>query len=247
MLAYTWNDILTMFAYFAGFLLLLALGTVVVVGGVSSVVIKKTTKLNWATCCLLGLALGVGACKMAFTSPPPKAPTSIKIVEGRSEHPVFAVGVERRFECIGVTKAGNERAVRATWTSSGPGLEIDSNGVAQALKPGSYTVTAEFDGMKAILPAAVSEQKVVTLRLVPEDTTIKVGSFVTYKVFAQWSDGKESDVSLVVNYRSSAEARLSVKNSRTHAFASKPGEFLVTVDYLGASAVGAVRVKPYKN
>lgn len=244
-LCYTSQDILTALGVFVAIALVVSLGTVLVVGATSSVVIKKTTKLNWASSCLVGLVLGFGACNVMLFSPAHKEPVrSLKIASVKSEHPVFAVGVKRRFEAIGITKSGHERPVAATWASSGPGLVIDSKGVAQAVKPGSYTLTAKLDGMKATIAEVVSDQEVESIRVDPETAEVKVGAFVKYKVIARWSDGSETDVSLVAKYRSSAEAKLTVNSSRTHAFANKPGDFIVTVDYLGAQSFSSVRVVP---
>lgn len=240
-LAYTWNDILHFLAVVTGAVILTSAAFVLVVASFSSLLIKMTTKLNWVVCCLIGFAIAVGSCKVVLFPPSePRKIESLWIVD-LSEDPILAPGVKPRYSAGARYKSGEERTVKATWSSSGPGLAVGPTGHAHAKTPGTYTVTAQFGGKKATRTETVADTKVVSLHLEPQNVTVKVGSRVKYRVKAKWSDGRETDVSTVAAYTSSDESVATlVGGYRTHAVANKPGKVALTVSYLDKETEGVI-------
>ncbi len=62
-LAYTWTDIFHFLAALTGALILLSVTIVLVIGTLSCLLIKTTTKLGWGYSSLIGFGIGVGSCK----------------------------------------------------------------------------------------------------------------------------------------------------------------------------------------
>lgn len=209
-----------------------------VIGGASSVVIKRTTSLNWGQSCLLGAAIGVGGCWYGI-QPNERLVETLTI---KAEDVVYAVGVSRRYDAIATFKGGGTDGVRATWSSSSPNVKIDNVGQGVAVSPGPATITAKVGDVEATLPVTVSAITLESIELEPSAMTLKENGLEEIKATGIWSDKSRSDLTLLVKRKSSNISVVSVDGPRTYATAMKPGDADVIAEYLGVTATCKVHV-----
>jgi len=104
----------------------------------------------------------------------------------------LAVGQRVRYGAAAFSAAGDERADRAAWSSSAPGVvRITEGGMATAVAPGRATLTASVGEARGTRQVEVVGQRVATLEITPDRAEARRGDVVRFQVRPRDSAGRE--------------------------------------------------------
>ncbi len=136
----------------------------------------------------------------------------------------------------------------ASWTSSDPTVATVSNdpysysrGFVQALKPGTATITANYNGVIGTTVVTVSSATLQTIQITPFSPHLPVG-FTTYlQATGIFSDNTTQDLSYLVSWSSSDPSVASI-GAYGSLQPNAAGNATVTAFYQGVTGTNAVTV-----
>lgn len=147
---------------------------------------------------------------------------------------------------------GSERNVTTavTWVVANPDvLVMRQRGQQmrnlQALAAGQTSVTARFAGFDASASVVVTNARLVSVRLSPQDAVLSAGVQVHYQLLARYSDGAEQDVTASALFTSSDPAVAVIEAGGADAglaTAIATGSSLIGASYGGLQASGNLTV-----
>ncbi len=101
-----------------------------------------------------------------------------------------------------------------SWTSSATGVAtINSSGLASAVATGSTTITATSGAISGATGLTVNAPTIVSIFVVPANTTIRVGSTQQFAAIALLSDNSTQDVTASVNWSSSLPSYIPISST----------------------------------
>ncbi|MGZ3450131.1 MAG: beta strand repeat-containing protein [Polyangiales bacterium] len=101
----------------------------------------------------------------------------------------------------------------AAWSSSDAGIATVGAGKVTGVAAGTATVTATFGGKSGTATITVSPAKIVSIAVSPNPATAPLGSKVTLKATATYSDGSTRDVTADVTWSTDTPAVATVSNA----------------------------------
>ncbi|MBL7094393.1 T9SS type A sorting domain-containing protein [candidate division KSB1 bacterium] len=129
-----------------------------------------------------------------------------------------------RYTSKGYDKYGNETSVNVTWSASGGNIN-SGTGLYAATVQGDFTITASdsTSGISGSATVKVTKAKVVSVTIVPADTSIAFGDTILYKAKGFDKNGNETETT------TTWETTGGEINSTSGLFkASEVGDFTVT-------------------
>jgi len=143
-----------------------------------------------------------------------------------------------RYTSKGYDKYGNEISLNAKWSASGGNID-PSTGLYTATEIGEFTVSASDSnsGISGSATVKVTKAKVVTVTIVPADTSISFGDLVQFKAKGLDKNGNETGANLFW------ETTGGEINPTTGLFVgSEAGDFVITATDTGSSVSGYAAV-----
>jgi uncharacterized protein YjdB len=132
------------------------------------------------------------------------------------------------------------------WDSSVPGVASVSNtsqiGVATGLGPGITSISATSASANAAVPLSVSSATLTGLTLSPTTSTMAVGSTLSFRITAQYSDGASIPVGTAVDW-SSSDPTVAGVNAQGTITGAKPGTVTITAKLNGMTANATLSVE----
>jgi hypothetical protein len=164
-------------------------GTVLVDGGTDGVNILNTAEL-YMTSQLKGLA-------------------SITIAPAS---PTIGLGLQQAFTAVGTFGDGSsQNLASAIWSSSNAGVATVTNdstdfGSAASLAQGTTTISAAASGITGSSSLTIGAPTLVSIQLVPQDSTLPVGATQQFTATGVYSDGSTQDLTSTATWSSSGVA-----------------------------------------
>ncbi|MFC4775838.1 Ig-like domain-containing protein [Paenibacillus sp. GCM10023252] len=161
----------------------------------------------------------------------------------------LTVGDEQALEITANYAGDLSRGVTAdsTFVSSKPSVAtVTSDGSITAVAAGTAVITASFGGQQAEVQVTVANAP-ATLELLyfgPGDLSVPVGVTKTFKLYAEYSDGTEREVTAEAELSSSKPAVAALTASGDGVTGIATGSATIQAAFEGAAAVLTVNVAP---
>lgn len=133
--------------------------------------------------------------------------------------PVLAQNGLLKFWATAIYSDGTREDVTegVDWATSDPAvMTITRNprwpGIAQAVGPGTATITAKYKGLTGEAVATVTGANLVELKISPIDVTVAPGTEMQYFVQAIFDDGTSRDVTFLASWRAENDPIADVRN-----------------------------------
>lgn len=162
--------------------------------------------------------------------------------------PMLPVGAYVELNASGVYSDLTTQYLRyaASWTSSNPSVATVGNGYqdkgwVQALRPGTTTITATFNGVSSTTVLTVTSATLQQLQVTPFAPRLPVGFDTALRATGLYSDNTTRDLTNFVSWTSSAPATASV-GSWAAVQPLQPGTATITATYGGVQGTTVVTV-----
>jgi len=148
------------------------------------------------------------------------------------------VGQRIRLGAQTFSAAGDRRDDRAQWASSAPGIvRVSSDGVVQAIAPGTATLTASAGSATSRVPVEVVGARVTSVEVQPATASVRTGDVVRFRAVVR--DGKGREISgLTPSWLFTPGKGMVDADGAFVAY--EPGPYQVTASFGGHSADAAV-------
>ena len=175
-------------------------------------------------------------------SGPASAPPTLSRVEVTPAVVSIAAGTQRQYTAMAIYSDNSRQDVTnaVSWTSSDTTVAtISSTGLASALRTGSTTITATFQGTAGSTTLTVTAAVATALAITPPNPSIANGTTQQFTATATFSDNSTQDVTTTTTWSSSAPAVATISNSAGSnglAQAVSQGSSTIGASYNGLSA-----------
>lgn len=107
---------------------------------------------------------------------------------------------------------------QVTWTSTNLAVAVvsnadGSNGIVEALTPGTVTISARWAGLEATTTLVVTTATIVSIEVAPTQTSLAAGTTANFTATATYSDGTSADITNQAVWSSSRPAIATVSNA----------------------------------
>jgi trimeric autotransporter adhesin len=193
---------------------------------------------------LLAVALAACGGGDAEGTAPPVA--GLQRVEASPSTATLPRGAALRLTLTAVFDAGSPQDVtaKATWTSSAPAIASVSGGLVTAVKAGTATVSAAYEGKTTALTVTVTPPALVSVQVDPAALALPMGTRRAFTATGVYSDGGTADLTPVAAWTSSAPSlgalRAGAAPGTLEAIAE--GTATLTAAHEGVSGTAAVTV-----
>ncbi|MEK7286886.1 MAG: Ig-like domain-containing protein [Nitrospirota bacterium] len=147
------------------------------------------------------------------------------------EAPVIMVGKTLALAARGHFSDGTEKVpADLIWSSSDLAIStIDrKTGLVTAISPGKVTMTATAGLVQSTVPLTIVAPELLSIRIVPEQTTVIVGKRLQFSAEGKFSDGETRPILSDLTWSSSEPAILSMQGITGLATALSMGEAVIT-------------------
>jgi trimeric autotransporter adhesin len=125
-------------------------------------------------------------------------------------------GATQQFSVAGTYTNGSVQDLTSTavWVSSdGSVVNIDGNGLANGISPGSVTISASVGEVSGLSSLEITSAVPTGLVITPQAVTAAKGTNVQYKATVYYSDGTSRDMTKLVTWSSSVPATVNINNA----------------------------------
>jgi trimeric autotransporter adhesin len=125
-------------------------------------------------------------------------------------------GATQQFSVAGTYTNGSVQDLTSTavWVSSdGSVVNIDGNGLAIGISPGSVTISASVGEISGSSSLEITNAVPTGLVITPQGVTAAKGTNVQYKATVYYSDGTSRDMTKLVTWSSSVPATVNINNA----------------------------------
>lgn len=213
-------------------------------------------------------ALAVGRFELTATSvaTPPAAPVSITIpvnvtwaalrrIQVVAEHPVVHTGVSVAHRAIGYHADSSERrGLVPAWRSSNPAVaQVDRFGTVTGIAPGTATISAEAEGVRAEVRYAIAANPVTAIEMQVAETAIRTGDVIPLRATARRANGSAvPDAAITWSYTYTPDDSIAPNGfpggggivQFGRFVANYPGRYTLLAQYGPASARTTLQVAP---
>lgn len=178
-------------------------------------------------------------------------PATVTSIQISPVQPTVAVGTPILFNATAIYSDNTSQNVSplTTWISSAPavasiGTGGPLRGVAQALSPGTTTISATFGGVTGSTLLTVTPAELRTIQVTPFAPTIPVGFTTRLQATGIYSDNTTQDLTQLATWTSSAPSIASVSSSGLRGVLTplSAGSATIQVSYLGVTGTDVVTV-----
>ncbi|MFC4775839.1 Ig-like domain-containing protein [Paenibacillus sp. GCM10023252] len=161
----------------------------------------------------------------------------------------LSVGGEQALAITANYEGGQSKAVTAdsTYVSSDPAIAaVTAAGLVKGVAAGTAVITASYGGKEAEVQVTVTNatSAVELLYFVPGELSVPVGVTKSFKLYAEYSDGSEREVTAEAELRSSKPAVAALTASGDGVTGIATGSATIQAVFEGAAAVLTVNVAP---
>ena len=200
----------------------------------------------------LATALALGSLTISATSGSVGASTSVNVESAvlssltiKPENARIAQLTGQQLNAIGTYTDGTTHNVtgKASWASSNTSVAtIAATGLANAVAPGTTTITATLDSITASTILDVTNATVVSLSVSPLGRTIAPGTRLLFRAVGLFSDGSTQIVTRESTWASDNVAVATIGNRGSTAIAIGPGTANISASFLGVSGSAPLNV-----
>ncbi len=169
-------------------------------------------------------------------------------IEVTPARPVLPVGAYVELTASGIYSDFTTQYLRyaASWTSSDPSVAIVGNtyqdkGFVQALRAGTTTITATYNGVSSSTVITVTSATLTQIQVTPFAPQLPVGFDTYLRATGLYSDNTTRDLTYIASWTSNAT---SVASIGTYAYLQplQPGTATITATYTGVQGSTALTV-----
>ncbi|MCK5795724.1 MAG: Ig-like domain-containing protein, partial [Deltaproteobacteria bacterium] len=178
----------------------------------------------------------------------PAATVDLASIEIAPQNPTLAKETTQQFKATGILTDGTKQDFtdKVVWTSSDESIAtLSAAGLATAVKAGTTTVKATYQGLSADTLLTVTDATLTSVEVSPATSSIAISATQQYTATALFSDGTKQDVTKDATWASSdaAVATISITaGSEGLATGVKLGTATISAEYKGSKGEAQLTV-----